>query len=449
MSMEVCQQKEPKIPTQSLKIGAVISGPRTAGDNFLTLSGEARGRLVGGTRLVVVPRPNRPQFEKTTRAGTPLEPGPLAPSQTGAEGGGWGVPAERGGPGSKGGRGPGSWGSSECTGSRNENNSDHPHPPYLQKNMPPKYAIQWGSVRHKSRFKIKRFLQKIWHTEPKIWHTNPPFLCPMNRFYWGWGWSLISWKKRGNTTSRVPPTSRDPSHFPTFNLGSVLKVVACGRPASCQPRASNKLWSKRLQADFLFLRARSTTTRDGICNFGTFFWIFSSGFFPSCPGRLCNLARKPPQNAKGILHLVNPNLGSNSGIFEPRILGSNSGVEFLGPMFSNKKSPLKNPPSRNSPPKIHIKKFTPEFRKPPDVGLAPTALGGSGPPKQVEDPSLKPQPFPRPWLFVWCSRRWHLDWGGGGPQGAEVEDPPSRPTSGGTLRIFRGYFLEITSRGKK
>ena len=68
-------------------------------------------------------------------------------------------------------------------------------------------------------------------------------------------------------------------------------------------------------------------------------------------------------SAEGILHLVNPNLGSNSGmrIFEPRILGPNSGVEFLGPMFSNKKSPLKNSSSRNSPPKIHIEKFTPEF----------------------------------------------------------------------------------------
>ena len=58
-----------------------------------------------------------------------------------------------------------------------------------------------------------------------------------------------------------------------------------------------------------------------------------------------------------------PNSTPNSGmrIFEPRILGPNSGVEFFGPMFSNKKSPLKNSPPRNSPPKIHIKKFTPEF----------------------------------------------------------------------------------------
>ena len=68
-------------------------------------------------------------------------------------------------------------------------------------------------------------------------------------------------------------------------------------------------------------------------------------------------------SAEGILHLVNPNSGSNSGmrIFEPRISGPNSGVEFFGPMFSNKKRPPKNSPSRNSPPKIHIKKFTPEL----------------------------------------------------------------------------------------
>ena len=68
-------------------------------------------------------------------------------------------------------------------------------------------------------------------------------------------------------------------------------------------------------------------------------------------------------SAEGILHLVNPNLGSNSGmqIFQPRILGPNSGVDFFWSYVSNKKSPLKNSPSRNSPPRIHIKKFTPEF----------------------------------------------------------------------------------------
>ena len=73
---------------------------------------------------------------------------------------------------------------------------------------------------------------------------------------------------------------------------------------------------------------------------------------------------------------MNPNLGSNSGmrIFESRILGPNSGVEFFGPVFSNKRSPLKNSPSRNSPPKIHIKKFTPEFGQRIAKGA-----GGKGP----------------------------------------------------------------------
>ena len=69
-------------------------------------------------------------------------------------------------------------------------------------------------------------------------------------------------------------------------------------------------------------------------------------------------------SAEGILHLFNPNLGSNFGKCEflsPEFWGRILGCEFLGPMFSNKKSPLKNSPSRNSPPKIHIKKFTPEF----------------------------------------------------------------------------------------
>ena len=39
----------------------------------------------------------------------------------------------------------------------------------------------------------------------------------------------------------------------------------------------------------------------------------------------------------------------------PEFWASNSGVELFGPMFSNKKSPLKNSPSRNSPPKFTSK----------------------------------------------------------------------------------------------
>ena len=41
------------------------------------------------------------------------------------------------------------------------------------------------------------------------------------------------------------------------------------------------------------------------------------------------------QVSTGILHLVNLNLGSNSGmrIFEPRVLGPNPGVKYFGPIF--------------------------------------------------------------------------------------------------------------------
>ena len=76
-----------------------------------------------------------------------------------------------------------------------ENNSDHPHPPYLQKICPPKYAIQWGSVWHKSRLKSRDFYRKYWHTTTPNFYgiRTPPLLCHMNRFYWGWGWSLICW----------------------------------------------------------------------------------------------------------------------------------------------------------------------------------------------------------------------------------------------------------------
>ena len=73
-----------------------------------------------------------------------------------------------------------------------ENNSDHPHPPYLQ-NMPPKYAIQWGFIWHKSRLESRDFYRKYGIQTPLLWHTNPPFYAIWTVFYWGWGWSLICW----------------------------------------------------------------------------------------------------------------------------------------------------------------------------------------------------------------------------------------------------------------
>ena len=114
-------------------------------------------RLVGGTRLVVFPRPNRSQFEKATSR-DPLsswDPLLFAPSQRGASGGGGPGRAGRG-PGSKRGRGPA-------------------------------------------------------------------------------GFGLRGVKKLGNTTSRVPPTSRDPLPFPKETCtqdGSILERQSwtnCGR----------------------------------------------------------------------------------------------------------------------------------------------------------------------------------------------------------------------------
>ena len=66
-----------------------------------TIRRDKGSRLVGGTRLVVFPRPNRSQCEKATSR-DPLssrDPLPLAPFKRGAgAGGGGGVPAGRGVP---------------------------------------------------------------------------------------------------------------------------------------------------------------------------------------------------------------------------------------------------------------------------------------------------------------------------------------------------------------
>ena len=119
--------------------------------------------------------------------------------------------------------------------------------------------------------------------------------------------------------------------------------------------------------------------------------------------------------------------------------------------------------------------FQEEILGAPRCGSGPNwCLEGPPPsPLQLEDPSLKPKPFPPrplppssphpPWLFlqhsgspgrggpVWC--------GGRGPRGVEGEGPPAilgaRPTSGGTrkfrkdpgnaLRAFPGIPLESTA----
>ena len=48
--------------------------------------------------------------------------------------------------------------------------------------MPPKYAIWWGSVWHKSRLESRDFYRKYGIRTPKIWHMNPPFYATWTVF---------------------------------------------------------------------------------------------------------------------------------------------------------------------------------------------------------------------------------------------------------------------------
>ena len=61
--------------------------------------------------------------------------------------------------------------------------ASHPHP-QICRNVPPKYAIQWGSVWHKS-LNSKGLPQKIWHAEPPKYGTRTPPSIPHEPFYWG------------------------------------------------------------------------------------------------------------------------------------------------------------------------------------------------------------------------------------------------------------------------
>ena len=88
-----------------------------------------------------------------------------------------------------------------------KNNSDHPHPPYLQKichqNMPYNggpYGIKIGENQGISTENMAY--------GPNFYGIRTPHLCHMNRFYWGWGWSLICW----STPSRASVQCGRESH---------------------------------------------------------------------------------------------------------------------------------------------------------------------------------------------------------------------------------------------
>ena len=101
--------------------------------------------------------------------------------------------------------------------------------------------------------------------------------------------------------------------------------------------------------------------------------------------------------------------------------------------------------------KFFLRPFSLEIDwEPPDVGLAPTGVWRVPPPHpplQLEDPSLKPKPFPPrplppssphpPWLFLQCSgspgRGGPVWCGGRGPGGRALQRYLGpKPTSGGT-----------------
>ena len=66
-------------------------------------------------------------------------------------------------------------------------------PPIFAKKYDPKICHTMGSVWHKSRLESRHFYRKHGIRTPLFmaYETPPPLLCHMNRFYGGWGWSLI------------------------------------------------------------------------------------------------------------------------------------------------------------------------------------------------------------------------------------------------------------------
>ena len=81
-----------------------------------------------------------------------------------------------------------------------------PPPPIFAKKMPPEYAIQWGSVWHKSQLKTRDCYRKCGIWTPR-YGIQTPLLCHMNRFYWGW--SIICWKRALSGSNATPGVSRN------------------------------------------------------------------------------------------------------------------------------------------------------------------------------------------------------------------------------------------------
>ena len=100
---------------------------------------------------------------------------------------------------------------------RCENNSDHPHPPYLQKMCPQNMPYKRGSVWHKSRLNSRDFYRKYGIRTPQdMAYEPPPLFVPYEPFLLGVGVVF-------NLLSQEPPLdAREP-----LTRGSPQSMHAC------------------------------------------------------------------------------------------------------------------------------------------------------------------------------------------------------------------------------
>ena len=73
-----------------------------------------------------------------------------------------------------------------CVPPSTENNSDHPHPPHLQKKCPQNMPYNGGPVWHRSPLRSRDLYRKYGVRTQRMAYKHP-LLCHMNRLYWRWG----------------------------------------------------------------------------------------------------------------------------------------------------------------------------------------------------------------------------------------------------------------------
>ena len=125
--------------------------------------------------------------------------------------------------------------------------------------------------------------------------TPPPHLCHMNRFYWGWGWSLICWLRNPYFCSVWKKYLAPPPSPPTFpRRPSPSRASSSETPPP--PSIKKKTGAPATSSDASSLtRAREQKKK----NFPSFpgilgvqhrekilaFWVVFLGFFQNCKER--------------------------------------------------------------------------------------------------------------------------------------------------------------------